>query len=102
MESEKNQGCPTLFALCANPDPEFAPSQRVNAHRKLAEDFTRRVLGLEWAWLSDESSLWDFHTEKTNDALLAKIRDVYGVDVSDISSGRLYEIFERIAAHGAS
>jgi hypothetical protein len=57
----------------SNPNPEFAPTERVNAHRKLAEDFTRRVLGLEWAWISDESSLWDFHTEKTNDALFAKI-----------------------------
>jgi hypothetical protein len=86
--------------LRSNPNPEFAPSERVNENRKIAEDFTRRVLGLEWAWISDESSLWDFHTEKTNDAMFAKIRDIYGVDVSDISSGRLYEIFERIADHG--
>jgi hypothetical protein len=84
----------------SNLSPEFAPSDRINAHRKLAEDFTRRVLGLERAWISDESSLWDFHTETTNDAMFAKIKEIYGVDVSDVSSGRLYEIFERIAAHG--
>jgi hypothetical protein len=76
---------------------EFASQRRVGAHPELAEDFVRRVLGLDWAWISDESSLWDFHTEGTNDALYAKIKDVYGVDVSDVESGRLSEILDRIA-----
>lgn len=31
-----------------------------------------------------------------NDLLYAKIREVYGVDVSDIESARLWAIFERI------
>jgi hypothetical protein len=55
------------------------------------------VLGLDWAWISDESSLWDFHHDETNDALISKIDEVYGVDVSDIQSARLTEILERIA-----
>jgi hypothetical protein len=80
---------------------QFAASERVRAHPELAADFTQRVLELQWAWLSDESSLWDFHPNETNDALLAKIREVYGVDVSDIASARLWEIFDRIAAHKA-
>ena len=75
---------------------EFASQERVNAHTELAEDFIHRVLGLSLAWISDKSSLWDFHSEETNEALLAKIREVYGVDVSDIESARLWEIFERI------
>ncbi len=75
---------------------EFAPRERVSACRKLAEDFTHRILGLEEAWISDESSLWDFHFEEMNEEMLAKIREVYGVDVSDIESARLWEIFERI------
>ncbi|MGH9521337.1 MAG: hypothetical protein ACRD3E_02260 [Terriglobales bacterium] len=77
---------------------QFASSERVNAHSELAEDFIRRVLELDWAWISDESSLWDFQADETNDTLVAKIRDVYDVDVSDIGSARLYEIFDRIAA----
>lgn len=77
---------------------EFAPQDRVNLHAGLTEDFIRRVLELEWAWISDESSLWDFHTEETNDRLNSKIMEVYGVDVSDIESGNLSEIFERIAS----
>ena len=67
-------------------------------HLDLAQDFIQRVLELDWAWTSDESSLWDFHTEETNDRLNAKIMGIYGVDVSDIKSGNLSEIFERIAS----
>lgn len=75
---------------------EFAPRERIGAHAKLAEDFMHRILGLEEAWISDKSSLWDFHFDETNEELLAKIRQVYGVDVSDIESAKLWEIFERI------
>ena len=76
---------------------EFAPRQRVSAHPELAEDFIRRVLNLDWAYISDESSLWDFHGAGTNGALIARIEEVYGVDVSDIESAKLPEILERIA-----
>jgi hypothetical protein len=77
---------------------EYSSQDRVNLRSDLAQDFIRRVLELEWAWISDESSLWDFHTELTNDQLNAKIMEVYGIDVSDIESGNLSEIFERIAS----
>jgi hypothetical protein len=77
---------------------EFAPSDRVRAHPELTDDFIQRVLGLDWAFVSDESSLWEFHTDDSNDVLNAKIREVYGIDVSDLESGNLAEILERIAA----
>ena len=76
---------------------QFASQQRVNAHPELAQDFIHRVLELPWAFISDQSSLSDFHTEESNDALHAKIREVYGVDVSDIEPGNLNEILDRIA-----
>ena len=76
---------------------QFAASTRVNLHAKLAKDFTKRVLGVEWAWISDESSLSDFSSEVTDDSLVQQIRAVYGVDVSDISSGNLADILDRIA-----
>jgi hypothetical protein len=76
---------------------EFAASMRVDQHSGLAKDFVERILGLDWAWISDESSLWDFHSDETNERLTEKIRHVYGVDVSDISSGNLADIFGRIA-----
>ncbi len=77
---------------------EFASQERVEAHPELAQDFIHRVLELRGAFISDESSLWDFHNEESNDALVAKIREVYSVDVSDIESGNLYQILDRIAA----
>jgi hypothetical protein len=81
---------------------EFASRERVNAHAELAEDFTRSVLNLDWAFISDESSLWDFHSSDDNQDLIAKINEVYGVDVSDIQSARLWQILDRIAASRVS
>ncbi len=75
---------------------EFASQEKVSSDPALSDDFIERILGLEGAWISDESSLWDFHTEQTNDHFFAKIREVYGVDVSDIEGARLWAIFERI------
>jgi hypothetical protein len=76
---------------------ELASQERVIAHSELANDFTRRVLDLDWAWISDESSLWDFHADETNELLNARVKEVYGVDISDIESGRLVDILDRIA-----
>jgi hypothetical protein len=76
---------------------EFASSSRIDLHPELRADFIRRILDLPWAFLSDESSLGDFHAGDGNDFRVGKIREVYGVDVSDITSGSLTEIFERIA-----
>ena len=76
---------------------EFASQERVDVHAELAEDFIHRVLELESAWISDESSLWDFHTDDGNDSYYARIREIYGVDVSDIESANLAEILERIS-----
>ena len=75
----------------------FAATTRVDRHAKLATDFVIRVLGIEWAWISDESSLDDFHEEETDDMLIQKIRSIYGVDVSDIAGGNLADILDRIA-----
>jgi hypothetical protein len=77
---------------------KFASQERVNAHSKLAEDFIHRILGFNEAWISDESSLWDFHCEETNKAYHAKIKETYGVDVSDIEPAKLCAILERIAS----
>ena len=78
---------------------QFASTKRVNSHTALAEDFLARIFELDWAFISDESSLWDFHHSENDTTLFEKIRSTYGVDVSDIPSGNLAEIFDRIAAH---
>jgi hypothetical protein len=43
---------------------ELASQQRTDVHAELAEGFIHRVLELESAWISDESSLWNFHGEE--------------------------------------
>jgi len=92
----------TMVRPGVNGPIEFAARELISLHPELSDDFIRRVLNLEWAWISDESSLWDFHTDDTNEKMLAKILEVYGVDVSDIESARLWEILNRIAADGWS
>jgi hypothetical protein len=76
---------------------EFSKTDRIDKHSALADDFVKRVLELPWAWISNDSTLWDFHTHESNSSLHAKIRDAYGVDVSDISSGNLADILDRIS-----
>lgn len=80
---------------------KLASQERVHARPALADDFIHRVLGLEWAWISDESSLWDFHDRETNDAYVERVREIYGVDVSDIPDAKIANILERIAASRA-
>lgn len=77
---------------------EFASRARVSFHDNIAEDFFTRVLEKDYreCWISDQSSLWDFHGEMSNEHLHRKIWEAYRVDVSDIESGNLVEIFERI------
>jgi hypothetical protein len=77
--------------------PEFASRNRIDQHPEIESDFIRRVLELPWALITDESSLWDFHQDVTNQAFVEKIRAVYGIDVSDIPQGNIADILGRIA-----
>ena len=92
-----NEGKPVPRPGTAVP-VKFASQDRVSEQDELLNDFVHRVLDLPWAFISDESSLSDFHTAEDNDVLIAKIREVYGVDLSNIASGNIAEILERIAA----
>jgi hypothetical protein len=97
VEAEKAKDGKKLPRPGTHVEIEFASRERVDAHAELAEDFIRRVLNLDWAWISDESSLWDFHSSDDNQDFIAKINEVYGVDVSDIESAKLWQILDRIA-----
>ena len=76
---------------------QFASEDRVGGYPEILQDFIERVLGLPWAFISDESSLWDFGTGTDITELQGRVREVYGVDVSDVASGNIAEIVERIA-----
>jgi hypothetical protein len=77
---------------------EFAATDHVRLFDDIADDFFRRVLDMNYreCFISDESSLWDFHTEESNEHFHKKVWDAYRVDVSDIEDGNLVKIFERI------
>jgi len=75
----------------------FASQERVNADRDLANDFIHRVLQLEWAFMSDESSLWDFTAESSIKEFQDRIFLIYGVAVYDVGDGNMATILERIA-----
>jgi hypothetical protein len=78
-------------------DVQFATTIRIDANRDLADQFIHEVLGYEWAFISDESNLWDFTSEDSLDPYYLKIRNLYGIDVSGLESGSLAEILETIA-----
>jgi hypothetical protein len=81
---------------------EFASTERVQLYDDIANDFFDRVLDMNYGdcLITDESSLWDFHVEESNEHLYRKIWNAYRTDVSDIDDGNLVTIFERIENRG--
>jgi hypothetical protein len=77
---------------------QFASRERVNAHEELANDLIHRVLLLDWALITDESSLWDFTTGESIQEFQDRILLIYQAAVYDIENGNLAAILERIAA----
>jgi len=86
----------------SKPAIELAPQEKINAQEALAQDFLLRVFDIEGAWISDESILWDFHYEESDEETFARIKQIYGVEVSDIKSGNVSDILERIASSSRS
>lgn len=75
----------------------FASSERVDAHPNLKEQFIHEVLGYEWAFISDDSTLRDFSTNDDPKPYFEKIRTVFGVDVSGADSDNLADILDILA-----
>lgn len=82
---------------------DLAPTDELDMFRSLAEEFMEAIFCLEpGAYLiTNESSLLDFKgvEELALPDMHRRIREVYSVDVSDIVSGNLVEIFARIHKH---
>jgi hypothetical protein len=79
-------------------DIEFASADRVAGVEDLAPRFFAEVIEMDYAdcYISNESSLWDFHAESDNEHYFGRIADIYGVNVRDIESGNIVDILERI------
>lgn len=82
---------------------EFAPTEELDMFRTLADEFMEEIFCMESGsyLITDESSLRDFQGVEDLELpdIHGKIQEVYGVDVSDIVSGNLVEIFVRIHKH---
>jgi len=63
---------------------------------ELRDDFVRKILDCEWAFMSDEASLWDFHSKLDNEAMFLRTGEVYGVDVSYIPGAIIADILQQI------
>ncbi len=78
----------------------FAPTNGVNMFVEIYEEFMRKIFDFEPGeyLITDESSLYDFTSldEMELTDIQKKIQDVYDLDVSDIASGNLLDIFMRI------
>jgi len=79
---------------------QFAPTTGIDMFLEIAEDFMRRIFAFEPGeyLITDESSLFDFTgvEEMELSDIHQKIQEVYDLDVSDIPSGNLLEIFMRL------
>ncbi len=79
---------------------QFAPTTGIDMFLEIAEDFMRRIFAFEPGeyLVTDESSLFDFTGVEQMELsdIHQKIQEVYDLDVSDIPSGNLLEIFMRL------
>ncbi|GFE70068.1 hypothetical protein [Chroococcus sp. FPU101] len=74
----------------------FALEEGIQSHSETADQFVELVLEVGWAFISDESTLYDFEALNDVTKLEEKIQEVFGVDVSDIEDKNVFKIFERI------
>jgi hypothetical protein len=77
---------------------ELASTVEVDKFESVASDFFPRIFDMDrnFCLITDESSLWDFHSEELNEPFYSKILEAYGIDVSDVERGNLAKIFRRI------
>jgi hypothetical protein len=78
-----------------------SPTTQIQQYEGLAVDFFDKILKADYyeCFISDDSSLWDFHLGESNRLLHRRIALYYKVDISDIENGNLVEIFKRISEH---
>ena len=78
---------------------DYAETDEVERLRPFVEDLLSRVLQVDPAecFVSDESSLWDFHGDETNDEYLRRISLLYGVDASHLDPPTLVAIARLVA-----
>ena len=88
---------------CKGKRIELAPTDELDMFRSFPDEFMEEIFCMEPGsyLITDESSLRDFQGVEDLELpdIYRKIREVYNVDVSDIVSGNLVEVFARIHRH---
>lgn len=76
----------------------FVSTVQIESYETIAREFLSKILNMNFdnCFISDESSLWDFHTSESNETYYAKIKEIFNVNVSDIEDAKLGAIFRRI------
>ncbi|MBI4263102.1 MAG: hypothetical protein HY657_01895 [Acidobacteria bacterium] len=84
---------------------EFAPTAGIEAFEEITEDFMLNIFGFEPGQylITDLSSLHDFVGVDDMEVvdMLARIREVYGLDLADLPNANLLEIVRRLDGHRA-
>jgi hypothetical protein len=78
---------------------QFASTDRVNADEELLNEFVERVLGFarsDPVFISDLSSLGEFGDEARVAELVRRVRDVFGVEVTETRDGDIADVLEQI------
>ena len=79
---------------------EFAPTNGIDRFFGISKEFMKKIFDFEPGeyLITDESSLHDFtgldEMERTD--IQRRVQDEYGIDISEIESGNLIEIFKAI------
>jgi len=74
----------------------FAPMAKAQPLQTFGAAFVARVFDVESIFFSDESSLWDYCPGGSLAGTYDRIRELYGVDVSDIEGANLIKVLERV------
>jgi hypothetical protein len=75
----------------------WALSEAITQFEDVAYEIVERLFDIprEDCILTDESSLWDFHGEETNEPYLVALKQIFGVDASDLKPPTIAEIARR-------
>jgi len=75
---------------------EMAAALKAQPLQTFGAAFVARVFDVESVFFTDESSLWDYCPDGSLDEAYRRLRELYGVDVSDIAGANLVKVLERI------
>jgi uncharacterized protein YaaR (DUF327 family) len=96
--TDKDEIAKIIEDISSKPLEIAPPSEEIQSYSEIVERFITLVLDCSYVFISDESSLYDFEIIEEVNVFEERIKEVFGVDVSDIEDKNLLKIFERISS----